>query len=129
MYPPWGWHLSTKASNITTTALSLDLQKFIGVRNLIILFLFYFPYGLPLGLDPRSIDHWTSLGRVVFDYFFCATLLLIIFWLVRVGRDKEKTLGCKEKGIRLVEIPYWWDNSQESLKELVRACAPDLVTV
>ena len=33
------------------------------------------------------------------------------------NRDNEKTKLCKQKGIELIVIPYWWDNTLESLKE------------
>ena len=32
-------------------------------------------------------------------------------------RDKEKERLCKEFGIQLIVIPYWWDNKIDSLKE------------
>ena len=32
-------------------------------------------------------------------------------------RDEEKEKICKKFGIQLVIIPFWWDNSMESLKE------------
>ena len=35
------------------------------------------------------------------------------------SRDKEKEKLCKEFGIQLVVIPYWWDNSLDSLKNTV----------
>ena len=32
-------------------------------------------------------------------------------------RDKEKRILCKEFGIKLIIIPYWWDTTAESLIE------------
>ena len=32
------------------------------------------------------------------------------------NRDKEKQKLCKEHGIQLIIIPYWWDNDLQSLK-------------
>ena len=32
------------------------------------------------------------------------------------NRDREKKLLCKKNGIKLIIIPYWWDNSLDSLK-------------
>lgn len=34
-------------------------------------------------------------------------------------RDKLKEEKCKDLNIRLVVVPYWWDQSLESLKELM----------
>ena len=36
------------------------------------------------------------------------------------NRDIEKEKLCKKHGIRMVVIPYWWDNNLESLKETLR---------
>ena len=36
-------------------------------------------------------------------------------------RDKEKALLCKNFGIQLVVIPYWWDNTLTSLKVKIDA--------
>jgi hypothetical protein len=35
-------------------------------------------------------------------------------------RDKEKKQKCKEKGITLVVIPFWWDREISSLKNKTR---------
>ena len=34
-------------------------------------------------------------------------------------RDFEKQKLCRESGIQLIVIPYWWDNSFESLQEII----------
>lgn len=34
-------------------------------------------------------------------------------------RDKEKEMLCKKYGIKLITIPYWWDNKIDSLKSVV----------
>ena len=34
-------------------------------------------------------------------------------------RDKEKIKLCENYGIKLIIIPYWWDNTLESLKETI----------
>ena len=35
------------------------------------------------------------------------------------SRDKEKNSLCNKYGIQLIVIPYWWDNSLESLRETI----------
>jgi len=42
-------------------------------------------------------------------------------------RDKEKKLICKENGITLIEVPYWWDFQQKSLLTTIHFVRPDLV--
>lgn len=41
-------------------------------------------------------------------------------------RDKEKKAACKEKGITLVEVPYWWDMKKQSLGATVNKLRPEL---
>ncbi len=43
-------------------------------------------------------------------------------------RDQEKRLACSQKGITLIEIPYWWDHSKQSLLATIHKYRPDLVT-
>ena len=43
-------------------------------------------------------------------------------------RDLEKSLACKEKGITLIEIPYWWDFKKESLIATIHQYRPDLIS-
>jgi hypothetical protein len=39
-------------------------------------------------------------------------------------RDREKREACHEKGITLVEVPYWWDDSKESLLATIQQLRP-----
>ena len=39
-------------------------------------------------------------------------------------RDREKEKLCKEYGIHLIIIPYWWDNTVDSLKETIQSSLP-----
>ena len=41
-------------------------------------------------------------------------------------RDLQKGVLCKEKGITLVEVPYWWDRKFNSLASSVYQQRPDL---
>jgi len=42
-------------------------------------------------------------------------------------RDAEKRIACESKGITLLEIPYWWDFTKESLLATIKQKRPDLV--
>ena len=44
-------------------------------------------------------------------------------------RDTEKKQICDQKGITLIEIPYWWDYSKESLISVIGRHRPDLSTI
>jgi len=44
-------------------------------------------------------------------------------------RDIEKKQACSEAGIKLIEVPYWWDLSTNSLVEIIRKHRPDLVQI
>eukprot|EP01126_Amoeba_proteus_P062281 TRINITY_DN8440_c0_g2_i1.p1 TRINITY_DN8440_c0_g2~~TRINITY_DN8440_c0_g2_i1.p1 ORF type:complete len:587 (-),score=81.09 TRINITY_DN8440_c0_g2_i1:266-2026(-) len=41
-------------------------------------------------------------------------------------RDLKKKIACAEKGITLVEIPYWWDGQEESLASTLHVLRPDI---
>ena len=42
-------------------------------------------------------------------------------------RDEEKRIICKEKGITVIEIPYWWDYKLNSLLTAIHKYRPDLI--
>jgi hypothetical protein len=44
-------------------------------------------------------------------------------------RDAEKREAMKREGITLIEIPYWWDGSIDSLKATIDQHAPGLIKV
>eukprot|EP01126_Amoeba_proteus_P021253 TRINITY_DN2152_c0_g1_i5.p1 TRINITY_DN2152_c0_g1~~TRINITY_DN2152_c0_g1_i5.p1 ORF type:complete len:459 (-),score=79.09 TRINITY_DN2152_c0_g1_i5:847-2223(-) len=46
--------------------------------------------------------------------------------LVVWERDRLKTEACEKKGILLVQIPYWWDKSKESLSSTLHLVLPKL---
>eukprot|EP01027_Heterolobosea_sp_BB2_P026356 GEZU01040587.1.p1 GENE.GEZU01040587.1~~GEZU01040587.1.p1 ORF type:complete len:509 (-),score=114.87 GEZU01040587.1:129-1430(-) len=41
-------------------------------------------------------------------------------------RDHEKQSACKDAGITLITVPYWWDRSIESLAAAIYSARPDL---
>ena len=44
-------------------------------------------------------------------------------------RDKEKKEICKENGITLIEIPYWWDKQLSSLIATIHQQRKDLISI
>ena len=34
-------------------------------------------------------------------------------------RDEEKRILCASNNIKLIEVPYWWNRTQESLREMI----------
>ena len=34
-------------------------------------------------------------------------------------RDEEKRALCAANNIKLIEVPYWWNRTQESLQEMI----------
>ena len=42
-------------------------------------------------------------------------------------KDEEKRKACKENGITLIEIPYWWDKEKPSLMATICERKPELV--
>merc|ERR1712137_9825 len=40
-------------------------------------------------------------------------------------RDALKREACRQSGIRLMEVPYWWDNQANSLHASLYRVAPD----
>lgn len=45
----------------------------------------------------------------------------------QMERDQVKRIACKERGITLVEIPYWWDFEKSSLMATIHECRNDLL--
>ena len=43
-------------------------------------------------------------------------------------RDREKKIACNDKGITLIEIPYWWDFTRESLVASIHSYRPDVIS-
>eukprot|EP01114_Cavostelium_apophysatum_P006045 TRINITY_DN1724_c0_g1_i1.p1 TRINITY_DN1724_c0_g1~~TRINITY_DN1724_c0_g1_i1.p1 ORF type:complete len:404 (+),score=49.64 TRINITY_DN1724_c0_g1_i1:149-1360(+) len=43
-------------------------------------------------------------------------------------RDRIKQLACKQAGITLIEVPYWWDGSSDSLIATIIATRPDIAS-
>ena len=46
---------------------------------------------------------------------------------IQQQRDQEKEMKCKEAGITLIHIPYWWDKQKSSLVATIRQYRSDLL--
>ena len=46
---------------------------------------------------------------------------------IQQQRDQEKEMKCKEAGITLIHIPYWWNKEKSSLVATIRQYRPDLL--
>ena len=42
-------------------------------------------------------------------------------------RDQQKRDACEDYGITLLEIPYWWDNTIESLSAFIHKVIPNFI--
>jgi hypothetical protein len=42
-------------------------------------------------------------------------------------KDQLKREQCNKVGITLIEIPFWWDGSKESIISTIHEVRPDLV--
>ena len=48
-------------------------------------------------------------------------------WRQQIQRDKEKKELCKQNGITLIEIPYWWDKQLSTLISTIYQQRKDLI--
>jgi hypothetical protein len=45
---------------------------------------------------------------------------------IQMERDREKKQACKQSGITLIEVPYWWTQTKETLVTIIHAANPEL---
>jgi hypothetical protein len=43
-------------------------------------------------------------------------------------RDTEKKKACRNYGITLFQVPYWWDKDKKSITALIAHYRPDLLS-
>eukprot|EP01114_Cavostelium_apophysatum_P003467 TRINITY_DN1335_c0_g4_i6.p1 TRINITY_DN1335_c0_g4~~TRINITY_DN1335_c0_g4_i6.p1 ORF type:complete len:879 (-),score=171.48 TRINITY_DN1335_c0_g4_i6:765-3401(-) len=72
----------------------------------------YIP-SLKLAFEYHGYQHYATQG--IFDFVDSSS-----------ARDHEKRRACESVGITLISIPYWWDESPESLVATIRAVRPDI---
>jgi len=89
---------------------------------------------------PNFIFH-SSTHRMELDIYLPSIALAIEYhgehhyaWHYKYGNPKErnecdfeKRLACKQVGITLVEVPFWWDRRKESLLESILSQRPELL--
>ena len=46
---------------------------------------------------------------------------------VYADRDEEKKRACAKAEITLIEVPYWWDRTKESLAATIHKARSDLI--
>jgi len=44
-------------------------------------------------------------------------------------RDTEKKYACKAANVTLIDVPYWWNMSKQSLATTIRSYRPDLLQI
>ncbi len=54
-----------------------------------------------------------------------------LYWIseLQKTKDNEKRQMCLSLGITLIEIPYWWDAKEESLKQVIQRYRPDIFPI
>jgi hypothetical protein len=72
---------------------------------------------------PMELDVFLPRERLAFEYqgqvHFEDIYSLGILWKQKEVDARKRGL-CKEKGITLIEVPYWWDRGKESLAATIQ---------
>eukprot|EP01124_Arcella_intermedia_P033342 TRINITY_DN7978_c0_g2_i1.p1 TRINITY_DN7978_c0_g2~~TRINITY_DN7978_c0_g2_i1.p1 ORF type:complete len:485 (+),score=61.35 TRINITY_DN7978_c0_g2_i1:2-1456(+) len=66
---------------------------------------FFLP-GLNLAIEYQGEQHYTTT----------------LAWLSldeQLKRDKKKIIQCQLRGLKLILVPFWWDNKEHSLRDLI----------
>ncbi len=71
---------------------------------------------LALAFEYQGIQHYEDV------YYFGNSVRLY------EQRDEEKRQACRSQCITLVEVPYWWDHSVDSLVSSIQQKRPDIVS-
>ncbi len=74
-----------------------------------------------------SIPEW-YLSLIVYCIHIFKYIFIYIFIVIVAipQQDEEKKQTCERLGITLIEVPYWWNGSQETIRSLIRKTRPDI---
>jgi hypothetical protein len=80
---------------------------------------------------PMQLDIFIPSLSLAFEYQGIHHFKEVFYWGKSLPyykeNDKEKRAACGEK-ITLIEVPYWWDNTKESVAATIHAKRPDLLS-
>lgn len=69
---------------------------------------------ISLALEYQGMQHYVS-GKLFGDSD------------VQKSNDQQKLEACRQAGITLIQVPYWWSGDKESLQGTIHLVRPDLV--
>jgi len=84
-----------------------------------------FPSGKPLQFDAFIPDKLLALEYQGEQHY--ETEQFFGSHKVQQKRDEEKRLECEKNQITLIEIPYWWDGKEQSLRATIHKERPDII--
>ena len=87
----------------------------------------YFSSGKQMQLDIFVLDHKLGLEYQGEQHYW-DVFALGPKWRYS-ERDEEKRVACKENGITLIEVPYWWDKEKSSLMATIHEKRQDLIGI
>lgn len=122
VYPEFNWKSAMTTSQ--PQQMAFNLLKSIFGDEVLSNFRFSGPEGSVVELDlyvPSYSLAFEYQGVIHYDRRFYQGSLD-----ERKERDEKKRQLCKEKGISLVHIPYWWDGSLKNLLAVIYRAQPDI---
>lgn len=77
---------------------------------------------LPSSNRPMQLDVFIPSKSLAFEYQGIQHFQEVgVFNPARTyqQRDEEKRVLCASNDIKLIEVPYWWNRTQQSLQEMI----------